>query len=166
MASENLFFALSDERMVSPDHPDSNYGQMLPMFDALGLSPDQILNIDAELTLTESAKSYHDKWAAFFAEGGKISLSVLGLGPDGHTASLFSFHDASPQSMWAIPVQRDPGPNRVSVTRDLLGRAERTVLICPGDSKHEIVKRILNDPNSVIAAHALCDCPDVEIWTT
>lgn len=165
-APDNLCLALSDERMVAHDHPESNYGQILPLFDGLGLQPGQVLYVNSRLSLEQAAADFNHAWATFFSSGGRLSLSILGLGADGHTASLFSMDATQPQGRWAVPVLRESGPNRVSVTRDLLSRSERTVLVCPGESKREIVRQFLSAPESVIAARVLCDCPNVELWTT
>src|ERR1035437_6142008 len=89
----NTRILLSDERLVPIRSPESNYGQLRPMFKALHLPATHILRVDTRPTLALAARQYARNLRAFFERKGQITLGVLGLGADGHTASLFSMQD-------------------------------------------------------------------------
>jgi len=161
----NLHVFLSDERMVPADSPQSNYGQCKPMFDALGLGEDKAPRVRTELSLEEAAQDYHDQLSAFFASGGQIRLGLLGLGADGHTASLFSKEDASRTGEGlAIPVERSGGASRVSVTATLIQKADAIVFLVAGAEKRGIVDTLLKEPETIPAGIVAAGAAHAEVW--
>jgi 6-phosphogluconolactonase/glucosamine-6-phosphate isomerase/deaminase len=68
------------------------------------------------------------------------------------------------QSNLAIPVRRDAGVDRVSVTPKLLGRIERIIFLVSGRQKCDIVDRLIDQPESIPAGRAVSDCENVELW--
>ena len=156
---------LSDERHVPPDSPESNYGAMKEMIHALGLKASHVLRVHAELPLEEAANRYDAELKSYFRKGGRITLGLLGLGADGHTASLFTSQDIlRGRGRLAIAVKRPDGLSGVSVTRDLLLKAERIVFIAAGTEKGEIVTRLMKNPGSIPAGMATEDIRNVEVW--
>ena len=91
---ENLELYWVDERCVPPDHPDSNYRMTREaLLDKVPLDKTQIFRIQGELDPDEAAARYEfDIRQSFRLEGAEIptfDMVALGMGPDGHTASLF-----------------------------------------------------------------------------
>ena len=89
-----------DERCVPPDHPDSNYGMTREaMLDHVPVSPKQIHRMEGELEPEAAAARYERELRNSFrlegAELPRFDLLALGMGPDGHTASLFSPHPSA-----------------------------------------------------------------------
>ncbi len=164
-AGPGLHVALTDERHVSPSDPQSNIGMLTPMLDALGVQENRRLCVHTARHLRESADLYNEQLEQFLAAGGTVELALLGLGADGHTCSLFTPEDLERGSgRWAIPVEREGGVNRVSVTQNLLARARRVVFLAVGIEKHDIVRRLLSEPESVVAGRAVADAERVELW--
>ena len=123
------------------------------------------MRVHTELPLEAAADRYNATLSRFFQQGGRITFGLLGLGADGHAASLFSRQDvARGASRYAIAVRRENGPDRVSVTRDLLLKVESLVFFVAGQDKVETVEKTLRDPESTIAGQAVCGIPQTELW--
>jgi len=138
---------------------------MRPMVRALGIDESRVMRVHTELPLVDAAGRYDSELAKFFEQGGHITLGVLGLGADGHVASLFTEQDlARSPNRYAVAVPREPGPNRISVTQKLLLRAESLVFLVAGPEKADIVRATLNDPESTVAGKAVRDVAQTEIW--
>jgi len=84
---ERLHVLFTDERYVPRDSEASNYHQSRPLLDALALAPGSILRVRTELSLDEAAADYERALARLLEAGVRVSLGLLGLGADGHTAS-------------------------------------------------------------------------------
>jgi len=160
-----LHLTFSDERMVPDDDPESNYGNARALVAALGLPPERVLRPATALPLPAAALRWHEDFAGFFAHGGVLTLGLLGLGADGHTASLFCRDDLDRgRGRWTIPVFRETGPSRVSVTPDLLARVQRLIFAVSGPDKAAAVERLVRPPSSLIAGLAVAAAPRVEVW--
>ena len=163
--SDNLYLLISDERYVPLDSSESNFGKMRDMITALGLDDARVMRVHTELSLEKSADKYDQELTAYIKKGGRITLGMLGLGVDGHVASLFSSDDLERgKGRYAISVSRGNDPARVSVTADLLARAERIVFFVKGPDKADIVRRIRTGGETMIAARAVEGVSNVELW--
>jgi len=164
-ASADLTILYSDERHVSAESPDSNYGSTIPLIRALGIPDARVLRVRTEIGWRESADRYDRDLRGFLASGGMIKLGLLGLGTDGHTASLFTPGDwVASCGRFAVAIPKAQKPDRVSVTPDLMRRIERVVILAVGSEKREIVTKLIRHPDQVVAGLALKDVPVVEIW--
>ncbi len=164
-APHSFHIIVSDERQVPFSSPESNYGGMAGMVRALCMEGSQVLRVHTEIPLEEAAYLYNRELAALLRRNGRITLGLLGLGADGHTASLFSAGDVeSGSGKYAIAVKRKEGPDRVSVTQDLLLEAERLVFLAAGPEKADAVNRLVNCPDTVPAGLAVAGAPSVEAW--
>jgi 6-phosphogluconolactonase len=128
-----------DERCVPPDDERSNYGlARRTLFDRLVRLP-EVHRIRGELPPAEAAAEYDRA-----LKGVVLDLLLLGLGPDGHVASLFP---GSPQlAEWnrlvtSGPAGLEPFVDRVTLTMPALLSARRTVVLVAGGSKAEAVDR-------------------------
>jgi 6-phosphogluconolactonase len=165
--AKNLHLFFSDERMVPVDSPDSNYHNTQAMLDGLGFDKSRILRVRTEFSLEMAAADYDEQLRKFLAGGGQIPLGLLGLGTDGHTASLFSREDIERSGgSYAIAVPRPAPPHRVSVTPRLLGHIKRIVFLAADSDKAMIVDRLIREPESIPAGLAVKEATHVELWVT
>jgi 6-phosphogluconolactonase len=160
-----LRILVSDERHVPLDSPDSNFGMMRDMIRALGIPETHVLRVNTELPLDKAADRYDEALRGYLKKGGRIKLGLLGLGADGHTASLFSGNDIfRGLGRYAVAVKRESGHNRISVTRDLLLKAEQIVFMAAGTDKGEAVHKMTRQPGSIPAGMVVEDMSNVEVW--
>lgn len=147
-----IHFFWSDERCVPPDSPESNYRSA---FDALlsrvPVSLDHIHRVEAELP--DPAESARRCEATILRELGarpRFDLIFLGLGPDGHTASLFPGSPAvREQSRLVVPVAVDQKVrSRVTFTLPLINAAAKVVCLASGADKADAVRRVFEEPPS------------------
>jgi 6-phosphogluconolactonase len=164
-AGPGLHLLFSDERMVPKNSPLSNTGNARGLLDVLGPPPARLLDVHTELSLTDAAQQWHADLESYFRLGGKLPLGLLGLGADGHTASLFSRADVERgHGCYAIPVPRPAGPDRVSVTIDVLARAERIVFAVAGPDRSATVAQLLRAPSTLPAGLAVAGVAQVELF--
>jgi 6-phosphogluconolactonase len=137
----------SDERCVPPDNEHSNYGMAKrTLLDRLEVQPARVHRVRGELD-PEAAASEYD--AAL--RGLRLRLNVLGLGPDGHTASLFphapGLHERERLAIAAEP-GLDPRVMRVTMTPRMLANADCVLFLVTGEEKADAVKRAFEEPES------------------
>lgn len=164
LAEAHLHLCVSDERLVPVTAPESNAGQLAALIHALRLPPERTLFPNTALPLTAAAHAWHAELTAFLARGGKLPLGLLGLGADGHTASLFTLDDVARRGALAIPITRPTPPNRISVTADLLRKFERLVFVVAGAEKQPMCDRLLQEPATIPAGAAVAHARNVECW--
>jgi 6-phosphogluconolactonase len=162
---DRLTIIYSDDRYVPAGSDASNYHATRPLIDALGLPESQVLRVRTELPLAEAAIEYESGLRTLLASGAGIGLALLGLGPDGHTASLFRpEHLQQSRGHLAIAVQRPDGMQGISVTPDFLASVAEPLFVVAGSGKHDAIARfIAQDPN-LVALRAVAACPRVELW--
>ena len=165
--SPQLHLLYSDERLVPMHSSENNYGNTMDMVRALRLPDARILRVRTELPLQAAADRYDRDIAQFLAQGGQLPLGLLGLGSDGHTASIFTAEDAAlGDDRWAVAVPRPQKPDRVSVTPACLSRVQQIVFIATGVDKAAIVQRFKSEPLSMPAGQAVAGVRHVELWYT
>jgi len=127
-----------DERCVHPDHPDSNYRMAREsLLDRV--APATVYRMPGELGPDEAAGAY----AHVVAAVGPLDVVLLGVGEDGHTASLFPGHAALQAPGLAVGI-RDapkPPPQRVTLTLSALQSARRVIILATGAGKADAVAR-------------------------
>ena len=152
-----------DERCVPADDEESNFllGRET-LIDPLGLGGDQVHRIRGELGPDEGARAYAAELAEHLEldDAGIPTLDVvhLGLGPDGHVASLFPQHPALAVTGWAtvgVPDAPKPPPERISLSIACLNAARRRVLHTVGEGKRDAVRAALGDPSPATPASLL-----------
>ncbi len=160
-----LHLLISDERHLPEDSPDNNFSAMRTMIDSMGIDDSRVMRVDTRLSLDAAADRYHLDLESFFERGGRITLGLLGLGADGHVASLFDRRDvAAATGRYAVAVRRNDGPDRISATRDLLLKVERPILFVAGAAKAQVVDKMTGDPASVVAGQVFQDVANLELW--
>jgi 6-phosphogluconolactonase len=127
-----------DERCVRPDHPDSNYRMAREaLLDRV--SPATVYRMPAELGPDEAAGLY----AHVVAAVAPLDVVVLGVGEDGHTASLFPGHPALNATELAVGIRDSPKPpsQRVTLTLAALQAARRVIILATGAGKADAIAR-------------------------
>lgn len=164
-AAPGLYVLYSDERHVPSTSDASNYHLSLPLLTALALPAAQVLRVQTELPLEAAAQAYDERLQGLLAEKLPTRLGLLGLGADGHTASLFSATDlAAARGRLAIPVQRPDGRTAVSVTPDWLAQVEEILFVVAGSDKTAALERLLARDPKLTAWRAVERCPKVRVW--
>jgi 6-phosphogluconolactonase len=153
----HLFFG--DERHVPPDHPDSNYRMakeaLIDPLLAEGLFPaGNVHRVEAELSAEQAASRYEAALRAVFGnEVPVFDLILLGMGPDGHTASLFP-HTAGleERTRWVIanPVAK-LSTERITFTYPVLDAAREVAFLVAGAEKAEPLAQVLTSKTAEVA---------------
>ncbi|CAK1589818.1 unnamed protein product [Parnassius mnemosyne] len=149
--------AFCDERVVPEDSEDSTFGcykkQLIPKTE---LDTNQFIVIKQGVTASEAAEDYAEKLKeAFKSDEFKFDLLLLGMGPDGHTCSLFPGHpllDEVDLKVAAITDSPKPPPERITLTYPVINSARNCIFACSGAGKADMIKRILKDHENLPAA--------------
>lgn len=139
----------ADERCVPHDHPDSNAREIDA---ALGRGGYALHRLPDSGSPGDRARAYaHD------LAGHRLALVLLGLGEDGHTASLFPGHGALDASATTVAVldAPKPPPERVSLTIPTLAAAGLLILLVTGEGKAGALRRSLEAPDPAAPASLL-----------
>jgi 6-phosphogluconolactonase len=143
-----------DERAVPPDNRDSNYRMTREaMLDKVPLKPEQVHRMEGELDPSDAAVRYEMELRNGFGlkdtELPKFDLLQLGLGPDGHTASLFphteALHEIS-RLVTANHVTTVKDSWRVTLTQPVINNAADVFFLIGGQDKAQILKEVLLGP--------------------
>ncbi|MBU0495599.1 MAG: 6-phosphogluconolactonase [Chloroflexi bacterium] len=143
-----------DERCVPPDHPDSNYRMAREtLLDHVPIPAGNVHRIPGEQEPIEAAVAYESELRAFFAvpsEGGspRFDLILLGLGDDGHTASLFPGTAAIHEPVrWVVAHRVDKlGAWRVTLTPIVINAGAQVTFVVSGAGKAERLHKVLAGP--------------------
>jgi 6-phosphogluconolactonase len=146
---EGVHIWFADERCVGPDDPESNARLVRETLDAPGAT---VHRVRGELGPEAAAAAYAEEF-----DDVVLDAALLGMGPDGHTASLFPGHPAL-NADGAVVAVRDapkPPPERVSLTLGTLNDARRLVLLVTGEGKADALARVVAGPDPAIPASLL-----------
>ncbi len=141
-----------DERWVPWSSPESNFGlARRQFFSRVSIPGEQIHAADVSLSPSETAQTYESTLAAVFQPGAgrlpRFDLMLLGVGEDGHTASLFPGHPALNETRrWVVPVADAPKPPpvRMTMTLPVINNARHVVFVAAGPGKANILSKVLN----------------------
>lgn len=155
-----VHWILGDERFVPPTSPDSNYGMARNAFlSHVPVPAENVHPVQTEgLDLDQAASKYEDVLKRLYG-GDKLridrpllDLTLLGLGPDGHTASLLPGQPVlEEQKRWVAPVPHGRPQPRVSLTYPALDSSRVVAFLVSGDEKRDMLDRILSGDTSVPA---------------
>jgi 6-phosphogluconolactonase len=142
-----------DERTVPPDHADSNYRMTREnLIEPLELDPLRIHRIRGEDAPAASAAAYEAELVAAYGAPPVFDYVMLGMGPDGHTASLFPHSPAlGEQSKWVVanpvdsPLTKGKA-TRITCTAATLNAGRHIRFLVAGADKAETLANVLNGP--------------------
>jgi 6-phosphogluconolactonase len=148
-ARTHVFFG--DERCVPPDHPDSNYGMARDALLAhVPLAPGNVHRMRGEDDPEAAARAYEADLRASLGPAPRFDLLLLGMGPDGHVASLFPGSPALEDrarlvaTTRALPSAPPPHGPRITLTFPALEAAARVLFLVTGAAKAHAVARALS----------------------
>lgn len=134
-----------DERAVPPDAPQSNFGAAERLLlEPLGAAAPVAWRMPADMPdLDEAAALYDATLAHELGERGGLDLAILGIGEDGHIASLFPGHPALLNDrlrVVAVEGSPKPPPRRLSLTLPFLGRSHTVWIVALGQRKKPVLQ--------------------------
>jgi 6-phosphogluconolactonase len=138
-----------DERAVPPDHAESNYRMARQaLLDHVPIPADNVNRIRGEIDPEEAAKEYGQRLKARFGADGGVDLCLLGMGDDGHTASLFPGTPAVREREHRVVAQHvaksTTGDSwRITTTAPFLNRSQRIVFTVTGKGKAARLTEVL-----------------------
>jgi 6-phosphogluconolactonase len=144
----NVHFYFGDERCVPPDHPDSNFRMAEESLLAkIPLAAEQIHRMQCELPPLEAAAQYTTEMRPLGIPP-RFDLVLLGMGPDGHTASLFPGTQALDETRAPVVAVYVPQLDawRVTLTAPVLSAAREVVVTVAGVEKADALQKALEGP--------------------
>jgi 6-phosphogluconolactonase len=148
VAWEKVRVYWGDERCVPPDSSESNYRMAQEaLLSAVPISPENIHRMQGELDPEEAAKAYGQLLKEHFGEGGP-DLALLGMGDDGHTASLFPGTAALAETKHRCVANYVEKLEawRLTMTAPFLNRSHQVMILVSGAAKAERLHEVLEGP--------------------
>lgn len=146
----NVYFYWGDERCVAPTHGDSNYGMAVDhLLSKIDIPKRNIHRIHGENNPAEEAIRYGrilEKELPNANDTPQFDLVILGLGDDGHTASIFPHEIAlwDSEENCEVATHPDSGQQRITFTGKVINNAKEVAFLVTGGNKAQKVKEIIN----------------------
>jgi 6-phosphogluconolactonase len=163
-----------DERFVPHTDPRSNYKMAREtLLDPAGVGPERVHPVPTDApTPRDGANRYERTLRDVFSASGAwplIDLVLLGMGPDGHTASLFPASSAlGERNRWAIdvdaPTTVQPAVPRITLTLPVLNSARNVLFLVAGQDKRPVLVEILKGAASAARYPAALVAPSESVW--
>jgi 6-phosphogluconolactonase len=136
----------SDERAVAPDHPDSNYAMAMHFFSKPPFNQAKIFRMQAERPDRDAAAKEYEEAILNFCSDGRLDLVYLGLGEDGHIASLFPETKALQVEDKLVVANYVEKLNtwRMTMTYPAINGARNIVVLVVGENKAKILHEVLD----------------------
>jgi 6-phosphogluconolactonase len=143
----SIYFFWGDERCVAPDHPDSNYRMAYEtLLSKIAVPRENIFRILAEDDDHErAAHNYSEAIRKFFTGEPRFDLFFLGMGADGHTASLFPGTTAlrAPGRIAVANYVEKLRSWRITLTADTINKARNIIFLVAGEDKAPALKEVI-----------------------
>ena len=164
-----IYFFFGDERQVPPDHPDSNYRMACEsMLSKVPVPAENVFRIRAEQDADTAALDYEQTLRRFFNlqanEFPRFDLVLLGIGTDGHTASLFPGSAALNETHrlavanWGEKLKT----YRITLTFPVLNHAAFVMFLVSGSDKADILREVFENRNANLPSQRVC--PEKLAW--
>ena len=146
LPTDRLHYLFGDERYVGLTNAERNEAQALAAWPALGDMALMRYPDPAQFSSLEEARNNFEEQlrASIFGQG--FDVLILGVGPDGHVASLFPGHARAGELVVAEAESPKPPAQRLSLSYELLNRAKRVWFVAAGAAKSDAIRSGL-DPN-------------------
>jgi 6-phosphogluconolactonase len=166
-SATDVFFA--DERAVPPGDPESNYGLARSLwFDPAGVPAGRVHRMPADRPdLEQAAASHEQELRRLVGDDAVLDLVLLGLGPDGHVASLFPGHpllEETARRVAAVTDSPKPPPCRLTLTLPVLTAARLVVIGAFGEGKAAVVADALTNHESSLPAALVTRAAARVLW--
>lgn len=168
-ADTHIFWV--DERCVPVNHPGSNYGRALRDFlEAVPIPSTQVHNTPVDIPVEKGALKYEKELIDFFQlQKGDVpgfDLIFLGLGSDGHTASLFPGSSSLEEKRRLIIAVKggDPYVDRLTMTLPVLNNSRKIVFLISGKGKARIVNELLTQGPKGLPVNMVKPVKGESIW--
>ena len=146
-----LHFFWGDDRLVPYDNPESNYGEVKKLlFDHVPVVDEQIHPVPAELEPEQAADAYAATISSLLPQNSDgmpiFDITMLGMGEDGHTASIFPdrMELLTDSRICAVAKHPESGQLRVTLTGPVINASDEVVFLITGNSKTLRVAQIVN----------------------
>jgi 6-phosphogluconolactonase len=165
---QNVVWTVSDERMVPLADAESNFGNAeRDWLSSAGVVPANTFPWPVSVDPQSAGLAYEMKFRERFGERRAYDLCLLGMGDDGHTASIFPDSSllAIADSNWFSAVEVPEKGWRLSITPAGLNACQRIRVVVTGANKAERLKAVMESPPGSYPVQLLADCKDrVEWW--
>jgi 6-phosphogluconolactonase len=161
-------FFWADERAVPPDHPDSNFAEANRLWlKPAGVPPERIHRMHADAQdLALAAREYSVELSRIAGSPPALDFALLGVGPDGHVASLFPGHAAlRVEALAAVAIEDapKPPPRRMTLTLPVLAGAAQVVIAGKGAEKALVIKSAMTPGSRLPAGMLMSRGRDVRV---
>jgi 6-phosphogluconolactonase len=149
---KEVYLFWGDERCVPPDDPESNYRLVEEALIAhVPIPPENVHRMSGELGASLAAQAYENRLQDFFCgPRPRFDLVLLGLGEDGHTASLFPgsplLDERERLAAPAMATSQDRPAQRVTLTLPAINMARQVLFLVTGEAKAEVVQAVIAGP--------------------
>lgn len=170
---EKMHIFFGDERPVPPTHEESNFRMVKETLLAKGRIPAaNVHRIRGEIDPAQAAEDYEAELRKFFDIGPtrvpRFDLVILGLGPDGHTASLFPGTTALKEETHLVVANSVPKLNtrRITLTLPVLNAAAQIMFVVSGKEKADVVRKAVrgDDKGNLLPAQAVQPTSGRLLW--
>ena len=152
-----VYIFFGDERFLDPDNTESNYFMAKEtLFSKVPIPSDNIFPFRTiDITPEEASKEYEQTLKSFFIGEPKFDLVLLGMGHDGHTASLFPNYPEIkiPPDRFVSTVYNAPKlpPTRLTLTLRIINLAQNIIFLVAGESKANALQRVFSNDETLPA---------------
>jgi len=160
-----------DERCVPENDPASNFGAAkIDLINKIPIPADQIHPMPGDLSPEKGALTYEREMKDYFqlteGEYPVFDLIYLGLGNDGHTASLFPGHQALDETKRLVVTVKggDPHVSRLTLTFPVINHAKQIVFMVSGKGKSPVLKTIFENSKDLLPAQRVRPCQGKMTW--
>ncbi len=168
----NVCFFWGDERQVPPDDPESNYRMVNDaLLSKIPIVPENVFRIAGEEKDAQvAAKKYEDTLVNFFAlkagDFPRFDLILLGVGPDGHTASLFPGSAALQERRRLVVANwvEQFHTHRITLTLPVLNNAAAVAFLVSGQEKAGILHQVLEGPTGQFPSQLVRPADGKLVW--
>ncbi len=153
---ENVYFYWGDERCVAPDDMESNYKMTVDhLISKINIPEENIYRIKGENKPEEEAIAYGETLSYTLPEvhgSPQFDLVILGMGDDGHTASIFphEIHLWESEANCEVAVHPDSGQRRITLTGKVINNAKHIAFLVTGEGKAPKVREVIRSEGNYL----------------